>query len=110
MEPASTALEKLLSKMNNPDFATVFNDALRRFEIVYTDDRGNSRAFVLPIEPDVLWQQIRVTESDRDALWPDVSVEEASLRLFTVHLLEAVMMAEEGQDTLVKTPSGMLAV
>ncbi|MDI2035342.1 hypothetical protein [Paenarthrobacter nitroguajacolicus] len=109
--PASPErLTALLAKMNHLELAAAFNDIQREFKIVYTDDSGGSRTFRMPIEPDDLWDRIQVSEADRNALWPDVSVEEASLRLFSVHLLEAVVMAKEGHDVLVKVHGGVRAV
>lgn len=96
--------------MNDRELTAQFNEVWRQFEVVFTDDRGNSKAFTMPIEPDELWARIQVSESDRDALWPGVSVEEASLRLFSVHLLEAVMMAKDGEDVLRKEAGGIRAV
>ena len=96
--------------MNDRELAATFDENQRYFEVVFTDDLGKSRAFTMPIEPDDLWARIQLSESDRDALWPGVSVEEASLRLFSVHLLEAVMMAKEGEDVLRKEKGGIRAV
>jgi len=110
MTTPAERLTALLAKINHRELAGTFNEVRREFEIVYTDDRGGSRTFRMPIEPEELWDRIQVLESDRDALWPDASVEEASLRLFSVHLLEAVMMAKEGHDVLVKHPGGVRAV
>lgn len=103
-------LGALLRKMNAIARAT-FNEESRRFEIVYTDDRGRSSAFVFPIEPERLWRLIQEGgESIRDALWPDASVEEACLSLFSVHLTEAMEMANDGERVLIKVPGGIRAV
>lgn len=110
MTTPAERLIALLSKMNDRELTANFNEVDRQFEIVFTDDRGSSRPFRMPIQPDELWDRIQLPESDRDALWPDVSVEEASLRLFSIHLLEAVMTAKEGADVLVKEPGGIRAV
>lgn len=103
-------LVALLAKMNDSELEATFNESERQFEVVFTDDRGVSRQFTMPIEPEDLWNQIQVHESDRSALWPEATVEEASLRLFNVHLLEAVIMAKEGENTLVKERWGIRAV
>lgn len=110
MTTSAERLTALLAKMNDRELTATFNEVDREFQVVYTDDRGGSRTFMMPIEPDELWDLIQVPESDRDALWPDVSVEEASLRLFSIHLLEAVMMAKEGHDVLVKEPGRVRAL
>lgn len=110
MTTSTERLTALLAIMNDRELAATFNQARRRFEIVFTDDKGNSRPFTMPIEPDDLWNRIQVPDSDRDVLWPDARVEEASLRLFSVHLLEAVMMSKKGNDVLFKEPGGIRAV
>ncbi|MEI2276278.1 hypothetical protein OHC50_02225 [Paenarthrobacter ilicis] len=103
-------LAALLAIMNGSDMEASFDRNLGHFDITYTDDRAHTRKFTMPIEPDALWGLIQVTEADRDALWPDASTQEASLRLFSVHLMEAVMVAREGQDVLVKVAGGIRAV
>ncbi len=110
MSTSTEHLAALLSKMNDGELTATFDRALGQFEIVFTDDRGRSRPFTMPIDPDDLWNQIQLRESDRDALWPEASVEEASLRLFNVHLIEAIMTAQEGHNILRKNQGGIRAV
>ncbi|MCT9869715.1 hypothetical protein [Paenarthrobacter aurescens] len=110
IDNSAQRLAALLATMNDRELAATFNEVRREFEIIFTDNRGGSRTFRMPTEPEELWNRIQVPESDRDSLWPDASVEEASLRLFSVHLLEAVMMAKDGHDVLVKEQGGVRAV
>lgn len=110
MSTPATHLQLLLGRLDDDQLTATFDESLREFEIVYTDERGNRRRFTMPIEPEDLWNRIQVPESDRDALWPDASVEEVSLRLFYTHVEEAVMMAREGEDILVKERGRVRAV
>lgn len=63
----------------------------------------------LHITPETFGQHLRAAAPDSAGVFPDVTAIEAAWRLFTVHLMEAVLSAKPGETELLLDRTGVVA-
>lgn len=72
-------------------------------------EKSSARTFTFLDSLEEIRRGITIDVASWRSMWPDRSREEASIALFSVHVQEAIAMADESATTLQLTPSGVWA-